>query len=285
LAALEITSKKNILQVSTESRQCRLTTSGYKNILRFVELNEIKYNALLQYYKGIKRPSKIALLSWDRKPEQILAKSIEGDLKAMGIAVVPLPTTPIGGWNASEIMQELDLGKADATVLLSPYLPGSDRLFQEFVKYNIKAPILTVGFVGGYPGQEETIVSRALMQFGAKLPELYVLTDFDAHASETSQEFHNAYESRFNKPPDEVSAKAYDSILFIAGVIRDVDNGPEKVVSSFKSAKPFEGVTGTTSILESGDIIKQESLIQIWHGPKSELRVRRGPKPKPHTIK
>jgi ABC-type branched-subunit amino acid transport system substrate-binding protein len=68
---------------------------------------------------------------------------------------------------------------------------------------------------------------------------------------------------RYGEPPDLVSAQAYDA----TNMLLEASNGGEaswdRTRKNLSKVKDFPGVSGITTILPSGDSIKEVSLLQI----------------------
>ena len=283
LAALQISKERKTPHVTTQAKICRITTTGYSNVLRFIELDEIKYNSLLAYFKRTRTPKKIAIFTWDREFEKQLSEYIIGQIKIMKIDPAPLPHAKIGILDTFALVSALKKIQADAVVMVSPDLTGSEKFFNTMVEQKVDIPILTAGFVASGLGEADTVLFKMFRQYGGSFPSTYVETDFDRDANKRALKFYEKYRKKFERIPDSESARAYDSIYFVAQVIKNAGKNFEKFSEEARKPGWFEGVTGTIGVLENGDIVKKASIIQIWKGIERKLVFEEGPKPKPHT--
>lgn len=78
--------------------------------------------------------------------------------------------------------------------------------------------------------------------------------------SDKTRAFVEAYESRFNSAPTYYSANAYDAANILNTALKKSNYQIEAVKDTLYSIKGFEGVSGTISFDENGDVTKEVSL-------------------------
>jgi len=280
---------KKIFHVTTEAKNCRVTTQKHQQVLRFNELYEPRFAALLNYINEREKPKRIAVISWDTAAQQNLSKFISGKLKKLGVKELKIFPFAIDYRDFSTPVLAVRKWRADSLVLLSPNFPGIDALYKELVEQNIGVPIYTVGFVADLPYKgkinQATILYQMLKSYGQKFPEVFTETDYDKDNNDIAKKFYQLYSKKYNEFPNAVSARAYDSVLFISKLLDLVDLNYDLMGKKKSEIKNFQGVTGIINVLDSGDIVKESNTIQIWRGTEREIVIYKGPKPKPHTFK
>ena len=287
LNAMPYTLKANVLHLTTEAHNCKITTGDNPNIIRFVELETIKYNWLLSYYAKSRSPKKIAIFSWDINIDYhtALTEYISKRIEELGLQFFKLSPIPVRTIDYTPILAKLLSVRADAVVILSPNMPGSQRLYNTIGAMGWRIPqIITVGDAASKPDNGNTSIFSSLKKYGDKFPNIYIATDFDIDANDKAKVFYNNYSKKFGLAPNPISARAYDSIFYVAEILKSDDKQLEKVVENSRKIKALEGVIGTIKFLDNGDINKTESYFQIWNGTKRKLIFfERGPRPKGHT--
>jgi branched-chain amino acid transport system substrate-binding protein len=76
------------------------------------------------------------------------------------------------------------------------------------------------------------------------------------------QPFVERFEARYNRPPDFAAAYAYESVLVLAEALKHTAGEADGLPEALTSIKNLEGVQGTISINEYGDV-ERDSYIAI----------------------
>jgi len=79
--------------------------------------------------------------------------------------------------------------------------------------------------------------------------------------------FVKAYEAKYKKLPDSFAALGYDSAKILAQAIKDAGEAdPAKVAQALAKVKDFPGITGTMSINEKHNPVKEIVVIEYKDG-------------------
>lgn len=92
----------------------------------------------------------------------------------------------------------------------------------------------------------------------------------NANASKASADFVSAFEAEYGKLPDSNNAMAYDSMIIMAEGLKyaspELNN--EKIMEGIHAVKDMELATGTITIAENGDAVRDEILMVRLIGDK-----------------
>jgi branched-chain amino acid transport system substrate-binding protein len=81
------------------------------------------------------------------------------------------------------------------------------------------------------------------------------------------QDFIKAYEEKYNKEPDMLSAQTYDSVLLLADAIKRAGSTDKEAIrKALAETKEFEGVTGKISFDEKNEVMKPVILSEVKDG-------------------
>ncbi len=107
--------------------------------------------------------------------------------------------------------------------------------------------------------------SPELIKMGGKhLKTVYFVDGYypDSHRSEVKQ-FVEEFETNFGEKPAHLSAQAFDAAgIFIKNILAGADNRI-KMLEGLKTVKDFPGVTGSTTLLPSGDSEKNIFVLTV----------------------
>lgn len=85
---------------------------------------------------------------------------------------------------------------------------------------------------------------------------------------EYTQFFLKTYEKKYNKKPDIAASLGYDVGMILIQALKNVNYNVDKINDEFYKIKNFEGITGTTSFDEFGDV-KKSIFIKLVKGDGS----------------
>ncbi len=84
--------------------------------------------------------------------------------------------------------------------------------------------------------------------------------------------FNKAFAARYGSIPDAYAAQAYDAIKLLANAIQKAGTTvPEKVAQALYATKGWNGVTGSHTFDENGDMVKKPMDFQVVHNGKFEF--------------
>ena len=88
-----------------------------------------------------------------------------------------------------------------------------------------------------------------------------------AEPSDVVSDFIESFNKKYNKEPDAFNALGYDLGIFVADAIERAEKiDGESVKKALESTKNFEGVTGTFSIDENHNVVKDIIVIELKDG-------------------
>lgn len=126
--------------------------------------------------------------------------------------------------------------------------------------------------------QELGIEARWLSHFGAEnIPLLEQYGDvvegliypysYDAKSAELSvRKFVTVYQARYGELPDLTATNAYDALQVLALAIEEAGDSPSSVAERLLTIRDYEGVSGTFSFDENGDVQKPILVKAIQNG-------------------
>lgn len=123
---------------------------------------------------------------------------------------------------------------------------------------------LTVPFVGGNGFNSPEVIKIA----GDSADGLIVATPwFGAKEDAKVQEFVKKYTDKYGKEPDQFAAQAYDGLYLFAEAIKNAGEADRDAVrDALAEIKDFEGILGTMSFDEVGDIVMEPTVLVIDQG-------------------
>ncbi len=80
------------------------------------------------------------------------------------------------------------------------------------------------------------------------------------------QKFVGAYRKRFNEPPDQYAAQAYDAVKLLVAAIRRGGRDPSTVRASLHALRRFPGVTGEITFDRWGAPDRSVAIVQVQAG-------------------
>jgi ABC-type branched-subunit amino acid transport system substrate-binding protein len=107
-----------------------------------------------------------------------------------------------------------------------------------------------------------------LVRLGKGTVEGTVFVDgfFAASPAPLVQEFVERFRSRYGKEPDLLAAQAYDTLLLLAEVLATGATTRQQIRDGLRTIRNFPGVSGTTSMLATGEAEKIPYLLSIRNG-------------------
>ena len=84
--------------------------------------------------------------------------------------------------------------------------------------------------------------------------------------------FNKAFAARYGSIPDAYAAQAYDAIKLLGYAIQKAGTTvPEKVAQALYATKGWNGVTGSHTFDENGDMVQKPMDFQVVHNGKFEF--------------
>lgn len=86
---------------------------------------------------------------------------------------------------------------------------------------------------------------------------VFTTPTFDPNSAEPQvKKFVHAYQDEYKEQPDVTAGVAYDALMILASVMRNVGTNVDAIVNGLHKVKDFPGVTGNTTFDEHGDVLK-----------------------------
>lgn len=245
--ASQIYEQAGIVMITPGASGQRITENGRKLIFRSLPGNreqgkQIAEYALAQGYKNI------ALYYIKNDYGIDLANFFEQKANEIGLTIVDRRSYTMGGDNYVNVLGDwASFLKFDAICLIGS-LPESAQIIREAREAGISAPIF------GGAGLD----SMQLIKLGGKMVEgtsVFSLFNVDDQREEVKQ-FRQQYQKKFNKLPDSSAAQGYDALHLLAQAMNQAKTvEPSKVATALRNIRNWQGVTGTHSFDQKGDMV------------------------------
>ena len=253
--------ESQLIMVSAGSRR-RLGDTGPYNF-RITLREKQGVDALIKYLKKEKNWKKFAIMSSVVNDYSI---QLSADFKA-GIINNDLEvshelwlwssrTTNISNDDSSIAAQvgKLKASPPDALVFTGAGKEAGD-LVRELKKQGVNIPLVS----------SEDLMVPEFMKLGKDIVGTVIYSGFNPDSKRPKlKKFVKKYKKRFGSEPSRLAALSYDAYSLIAeAVIKSPTLKPSHVRKALMEVKGFEGVTGTISITESGESIKEPFLMEV----------------------
>jgi len=116
--------------------------------------------------------------------------------------------------------------------------------------------------------------SPDLIRIGGKYSEGVIFVDgfFPSSENPILKEFVERYKVFFSKEPDIHSANSYDAARIILEIIKNGAKNREDVKNGLLNLIDYNGVSGITTIQQSGDSEKTLYFLTVKHGKIVEIK-------------
>jgi branched-chain amino acid transport system substrate-binding protein len=201
-------------------------------------------------YMHRKKYKNIGIIYLKDKTNRGMANYFEQRARELGMNLIDRRSYNIGSEDFSQITNLWkNLYKFDA-IFIAGNMPAGGKLIESLRAEGINAPILAGdGMDTPFFPQLNKVAE------GVVLPLMYNLQD----NSELNQNFVKSYKTKYNKEPDTFAAQGYDALNLVLNAIRISDSAvPEKIAKSLHQTKRFQGVTGSFTYNELGDMVDRE---------------------------
>ena len=244
--------------------------------------NQIQGKAIADYSINLLNLRRFAVL-YQRDAYGIeLENAFEEELKSFGGEIIfsepfdpdqsdfASQITAIGGIKDSDLKKLFESGVLRTELGYEAiFVPGSagsaGLILPELAYYNISdIPIL-----GG-----NGLNSPDLVRIGGKYAEGVIFVDgfFPSSENPILKEFVERYKVFFSKEPDIHSANSYDAARIILEIIKNGAKNREDVKNGLLNLIDYNGVSGITTIQQSGDSEKTLYFLTVKHGKIVEIK-------------
>ena len=203
--------------------------------------------------------SKVAIMYDDGDYGRGLADTYEAAFKAAGGEVVGREQYTAG--DAEFKAQLTNIKQAGPELIfLSGYYPEGSKIVQQASELGMK-----VTFLGsdGYASDELATLG------GAAVEGMLVSTFFDYTKSDPAvQKFVEAYRAKNGGAnPDWFAASAYDVVMLVAEAATQAGSNDRAAINeTLGSMGSYQGITGTITFDENGDVVKPLSIVTVKAG-------------------
>jgi ABC-type branched-subunit amino acid transport system substrate-binding protein len=177
--------------------------------------------------------------------------------------------TAIGGIKDSDLRKIMESGKPKPelnydAIFIAGAADRAGLILPELTYYNIS----DIAILGG-----NGLNSPDLMRTGGKYAEGIIFVDgfFPLSENPITKEFVEKHRIFFNKEPDIYTANSYDSLRILLEIIKSGAKNREDVKNGLLNLKEYNGVSGTTTIQQSGDSDKSLIFLTVKHGKIVEI--------------
>mgnify|MGYP001167521728 CR=1 FL=1 len=176
-------------------------------------------------------------------------------------------------------------------VIVETYMDGDENFKPQLT--NIKEKNPDTIFIAGYYTEAAKIAQQALEMglqvqllgadgfFAEELVTIggdavegtyFTAGFFSGDPSPKLQDFIEKYKERYNTTPDMFAAHGYDAARMVIEVIKKYGAEPEQIREGLASIKDFAGVTGSITIDEEGDTIRDVLILKVEEGEFIKIR-------------
>jgi len=178
--------------------------------------------------------------------------------------------TAIGGIKDSDFKKLFESGELKPelgyeAIFISGSAGSAGLILPELAYYNI--PNITI--LGG-----NGLNSPDFVRTGGKYAEGVLFVDgfFPFSDNPIVKEFVERYRTFYNREPDIYSANSYDAMRIIMEILKNGAKTREDVKNGLLNIKEYNGVSGITTIKQSGDSEKTLYFLTVSHGKIVEIK-------------
>lgn len=172
-------------------------------------------------------------------------------------------------YNEGDLDFRAQLAKIKETAPAGIYLAGYYKEFAKILKQakelGISARFLSCG----------TFHEPQILELAGDAAEgvVFVQPYFDRNSPDpVTKTFVAAYESKYKEEAGVYAAHGYDAALAICEVVKSGKRTPQELREALLAFKGFDGVTGKTTFLEGGDVIKSARVMTVCKGAFTDFR-------------
>jgi branched-chain amino acid transport system substrate-binding protein len=203
--------------------------------------------------------SKVAIMYDDSDYGRGLADTYEAAFTAAGGEVVGREQYTTGDAEFKAQLTKLKEAGPEL-IFLSGYYPEGSKIVQQARELGIEAQFLGSD---GYASDELALLG------GSAVEGMLVSTFFDYTKDDPAvQKFVEAYKAKNDGAnPDWFAASAYDVTMLVAAAATQAGaNDRQAINDALGTMGPYEGITGTITFDENGDVLKPLSIVVVKDG-------------------
>lgn len=255
IAAGEIAEKKKVPMVSPSSTN-PIVTQGKKFVSRVCFIDPIQGTALAEFaFKTLKVTKAVVFTDIEQDYSVGLSNFFMERFQKYGGQVLQVKYKSGDQEFSSQLSQALAFG-AQAIVITGYY--------NEIALIAQQARAL--GYKGFFLAGDGADAPELIKIGGQAVEGLYFTSHFhpDAPVTPVTKPFVEAFMKKYGTRPSTLSALGYDAYMIIIEAIeRAKTTKPELIATAIRSIKNFQGATGTITIDQQGNAIKDVVIIQV----------------------
>jgi branched-chain amino acid transport system substrate-binding protein len=157
----------------------------------------------------------------------------------------------------SQIVTEMEASSPDALLIIASPLDTA-LIAQKTRMVDSEIPLFSSAW-----GQTDE-----LLRYGGRAVEgMEILIGFDSNSQKPAyQEFRSRYLANFGREPTFVGGSGYEAMLVLAAALEKTKGEAEGLEEALLETRDFEGLVGTVSMDEYGDVIRTHFLHTVENG-------------------
>lgn len=243
-----------------------LTTQGEGLLFRFRPSDALAARAMVDWAVESKGAKSIGLLHDSDAFGAGGAKIIEEAAKEAGVT---LRTAVYSGGDKDYTGQLVNLRstKPDVLILLSTAPADAAIISRQIKELGLRMPVI------GSPTYSSQATLRLSGAFGNGI---HAMVDFLPGTTPKNKTFSEKYTQKAGTAPDLFSAWPYDALHLVADTIEKSGCDREAFMTALRETKGYEGVQGTLTADEKGDLNANLLVVQITDGKPKLLEAVKG---------
>lgn len=259
IAGGDVAEKSGIPMV-TDSATNPLVTMGKKYIFRATFIDPFQGEVMAKYTYGTLKKKKAAILKDVAQDYSVgLASFYKKTFQKLGGKVVAELAYQSGDQDFTAQISQIMASGAEV-IFIPGYFSDAALIARQARQMGCKAVLL-----GG-----DALDAPELIQIGGKAVEGLTISSFysaDAPANQVAKQFVEKYKAKYKKLPNANSALGFDTLMLIINAIERAKSAdPKAIRNALASTKNYQGVTGSITIDENGNAIKDAVILKVTNG-------------------
>lgn len=258
IPAADIYERGGLLMMTPASTAPNLTRKGYKRVFRTVP-NDEEIARQLADLASVQHWRKVYVVYVRTAYGEGLANAFELAATGRGVDVVGRGSYGNDGSGLEELVEDASL-KRDAqgfdAVLLAGVPPEAGVAIAALRRGGVETPVF---------GGDALDTVELLASAGDAAEGVYVASVF--HPDDPRPEpraFRQAFEARYDRPPDSWAARGYETVHVLAQAMRAADSAaPEAVAAKLREQRSVKGITSTFRFDEHGDVVDKRLITAV----------------------
>lgn len=261
-AVVEATRAMEVPVLSSLAQDSALTKAGNQWFARICLSTDLWGDAIARWLKEKHAPKTVYMLSRNDGYGQSLGGAIATGIEKEGIEILGHVSYDPNAREFKPLLATLQSADPDF-IVISGFYTDTGLLVKQMSELGIDKPYFN-NTAPAIPQFKEIAGPAAEGAYGATY---YLPGSIEGPKAAA---FVEAWTARHNRPPSQYEGMGYDAVYVVADAIRRAKEGGEATRQSVRDAiyatSGFEGVTGTITITENGDVKRPLPFIQLVDG-------------------